>query len=144
MIRKKKGTKGVDDDRNGLTDDILDGIFSQNADIADDIGHGTHIAGIIAAHETSISSMQGVSALGTKLISLKIADKQHGLRLSAVLRALEYAREQNVDVVNMSFGFSQPSSLLEDSITKLFKMEELLFLQLEILEMNKILSCCVS
>lgn len=118
--QEKKGTKGVDDDRNGLTDDIFGWNFlSQNADIADDIGHGTHIAGIIAAHETSISSMQGVSALGTKLISLKIADKEHGLRLSAVLRALEYAREQNVDVVNMSFGFSQPSSLLEDSITKI-------------------------
>ncbi|QQS58656.1 S8 family serine peptidase [Candidatus Peregrinibacteria bacterium] len=115
---EKNGRIGKDDDGNGLIDDISGWNFlSKNSDVSDDIGHGTHISGIIVAHETPMSSMRGVSSVGTKIMPLKIADKKHGLRLSGVLRALAYAQEQKVDVINMSFGFAEPSSLLHKSIT---------------------------
>lgn len=67
----------------------------------DDVGHGTHIAGIIS-EET----------LGIEIIPYKIVDSNGG-RLSNVLEAFDKAIEDQPDVINASFGLMSPSYSLE-------------------------------
>ena len=68
-----------------------------NADMYDDVGHGTHIAGIIA------SGMPGAVIAPYKIVSAR------GGRLSNVIEAFERAIDDGVDVINSSFGLMAPA-----------------------------------
>jgi subtilisin family serine protease len=102
---------GVDEDHNGLTDDI------HGYDFAEDDGdtlldtnphflgfdHGTHVAGIIAGDNDN-DGIVGVCP-GCKIMVLKIARDSDGLLLeSAELAAINYAKLNHVKIANMSFG----------------------------------------
>ncbi|QQR54869.1 S8 family serine peptidase [Candidatus Peregrinibacteria bacterium] len=76
--------------------------------MVDDVGHGTHIAGIIAAH-----------APGVSLVPYKIVDSKGG-KLSNVLEAFSKAMQDGVTVVNASFGLSTSSYALENLIAKAY------------------------
>lgn len=75
--------------------------ISDDTEMYDDVGHGTHIGGIVA-----------VQAPGVTLIPYKIVDAQGG-KLSNVLEAFSKAIEDEVDVINTSFGLSSSSFALE-------------------------------
>lgn len=67
----------------------------------DEKGHGTHCAGILAAHgETSNNSFRGI-APGVSLYSLKVFP---GGFISDLVEAIDWCREQRVDLVNLSLG----------------------------------------
>lgn len=76
-------------------------------DPADDNGHGTHVAGIIAADNQAI----GV-APNTALYALKVLDSEGLGYVSDIISALQWASDPNgngkaedrLDIVNMSFG----------------------------------------
>lgn len=69
----------------------------------DDNGHGTHVAGSIAAHQF------GVAPHAT-LYALKFLDMNGWGGEVDLLRALEWCYDNNVDVVNGSFGSMYPSA----------------------------------
>jgi subtilisin family serine protease len=75
----------------------------------DDVGHGTHIAGIIAT-----------SAPEARIFPYKIVDADGG-RLSNVLSALSRAISDEVDVINTSFGLSSSSYALEEMVTRAYE-----------------------
>jgi subtilisin family serine protease len=70
----------------------------------DDEGHGTHVAGIVAAKDDS-EGVVGV-APGANLIALKVLDSTGSGSLSSIIRAIDWvaANADLVDVVNMSLG----------------------------------------
>jgi subtilisin family serine protease len=76
----------------------------------DDNGHGTHIAGIIAADLNNLALIGGASEV--TLASVKVLNSKGIGYLSDVCRALEWVGENGIQVVNMSFGFPDNTTLL--------------------------------
>jgi len=72
----------------------------------DAFGHGTHLAGIIAADGSGLSGV----APGSRLVNVKVADREGGTSLSRLLAAMDWVvRNQsrkglNIRVMNLAFG----------------------------------------
>jgi subtilisin family serine protease len=80
----------------------------------DDNGHGTHVAGIIAALNNSI----GVVGVGPKidLYAIKVLNASGSGYLSDVIQGLGWAVEHGIQVVNMSLGTDQDVQSFHDAI----------------------------
>ncbi|KAL0038695.1 hypothetical protein WJX79_003623 [Trebouxia sp. C0005] len=73
--------------------------------VVDSGSHGTHVAGITAAHQPDNPSLNGI-APGAQLISCKIGDSRLGGMETGtgLTRALITVLEHKADLINMSFG----------------------------------------
>jgi len=69
---------------------------------ADDFGHGTHVAGIIAATGNGFG-VQGV-APDARLYAVKVLDANGSGALSTVIQGLNWAASNGVRVANLSLG----------------------------------------
>ena len=83
----------------------------------DDLGHGSHIAGIAAAKDNSIGIM-GV-APGAKLWAIKVCDVNGNCPLSSQIKGIQYVNEHadEIDIVNLSIE-NPPSEKLDKSINE--------------------------
>jgi subtilisin len=86
----------------------------------DDNGHGTHMAGIIAARMNRLGVV-GV-AYQAHIVAVKVLDQFGGGRLSDLINGLGWVQANNIKVVNMSLGFSKGSPLLKQAIDRLHEM----------------------
>lgn len=77
---------------------------------SDDGGHGTHVAGTIAAEDGG-GGVVGVAPDAT-LHALKVCSGRGGCRTSAIVEAIRYAADQGWDVVNLSLGSPAESPAL--------------------------------
>ncbi|WP_231990783.1 S8 family serine peptidase [Natronobacterium gregoryi] len=77
----------------------------------DDLGHGTHVAGTIAAGDGD-GGVVGVAPDAT-LHALKVCGGAGGCRASAIVEAIRYAADQEWDVINLSLGSRQTSPALQ-------------------------------
>ena len=84
----------------------------------DDNGHGTHVAGTIAAKNNNIGVI-GV-AYGATIISAKAFNSRGGGSVSITIRAIDYvtSRASRGQVANMSFGFP-PTTSLDNAVRRL-------------------------
>lgn len=101
-----RASNGIDDDDNGFVDDVHGWNFASNsADIMDEHGHGTHIAGIIGAKKGNGLPSSGV-APDVSLMILKYYDSQSsGMdNLENTIRSIRYAVRMGADVINYSGG----------------------------------------
>lgn len=73
-------------------------------DANDNNGHGTHVAGIVGAHDNGIGTV-GIAA-GANLVAVKVLSRYGTGTTSIILKGIDYITEQAApgDVVNMSFG----------------------------------------
>lgn len=107
---------GVDDDCNGKNDDwrgwdFVDG----DNDPMDYNGHGTHVAGIIAAVGDNGEGTTGVM-WKAGIMPLRILDA-HGIgTISNAIQAIEYAVQKGARVINASWGTTDFSESLFRSI----------------------------
>ena len=93
---------GRDDDGDGYVDNI-NGINPQSndGDLTDNTGHGTHVAGTIGASPNDQGSHVGI-AWNVSLLGVKGGD--YGFLTSALLSGIEFAISEGATVVNCSFG----------------------------------------
>jgi subtilisin family serine protease len=117
------GTPGVDDDGNGKVDDVNgwdfgdgdNGLLSANPFL--DHEHGTHVAGTIAADNDS-DGITGVCP-GCRIMVLKIArDSTGAMPLSKEIAAINYAKAEGANVINMSLGAPQFANSEREAIRK--------------------------
>lgn len=96
---------GVDYNHKDLKNRIIKVRDFTNSSPLDRNGHGTNVAGIIAAEENK----QGVIGIAPKTdlyIAKVLRDNGNG-SYQSIIDAIHWAIEENVDVINMSFGTTQ-------------------------------------
>lgn len=103
---------GIDDDENGYIDDVYGYDFVENdGDPMDDHGHGTHVSGIIAMQP---NNKGGVGlAYGAKIMAVKAGQSTGAFASTDIAKAIRYAAQNGADVINMSFGGTGKSYLVE-------------------------------
>lgn len=94
----------------------LDWDYVNNDDNAiDDNGHGTHVAGIIAAETNNGVGIAGVM-WQAKLLPLKVCDKQGSCNVDHVAQAVRDAANKGARVINLGLGGFTCSNALTDAI----------------------------
>ena len=84
-------------------------------DYNDTNGHGTKMAGIIAASGINEPSMTGC-APDAEIYAVKVADEYGHVKISAILKALEWCIKNYINIVNMSFGTYNYSKILKEAL----------------------------
>src|SRR5579859_1015827 len=81
----------------------------------DDNGHGTHVAGLIAANANNGQGIAGV-AFGVRIMAIKALDCTGAGLLSDVASGITWAVDHGARVINISLGSSSAQTTLEDAI----------------------------
>jgi thermitase len=107
---------GNDNDGNGKVDDVHGWDFVNNDnDPQDDIGHGTHVAGIIAAATNNATGVAGVCP-NCRLMAVKVLDAGGSGTYTNIAAGITYAADKGAKVINLSLGGYADSSLLRDAV----------------------------
>jgi len=77
--------------------------IDENSDLRDLRGHGTMVAGIIAAKTNNGIGMAGINA-GAVIMPLRVADKKGIANSLNIYRAIHYAVDHGAQVINISLG----------------------------------------
>lgn len=84
--------------------------FIKSEDTFDNIGHGTAIANLI------IETAQLSTSTNTEIYSLKVLDDRGYGKYESVIEAIDWSIKNNINIINMSFGFKQENEKLRKKI----------------------------
>lgn len=109
----------LDDDSNGMVDDVHgwhyfhDSAYNphEDANVQDDHGHGTHVAGIAAAATNNDLGIAGLAWNG-RLMAVKVMDSYGTAWYSDIIAGIGYAADNGARVINLSLGGSNDSPTL--------------------------------
>jgi hypothetical protein len=92
----------IDDDKNGLVDDVhgWDFVFNDKFPF-DDLGHGSHVAGLAAGKVFGV-------APDAQILPIKAGNNSGMLDIGTTFKAIIYALRMKADVVNLSLGGERP------------------------------------
>ena len=94
-------------------------IINPRKSYKDDNGHGTHVAGIVAAVDNEIGVI-GV-AKEAKLYGVKVLDRKGRGWLSDVVAGLEWCVDNHMQVVNMSLGTPYDIETFADAVYAVYQ-----------------------
>jgi len=107
---------GIDDDHNGYVDDVNGwDFYNFDNDPADGNGHGTHIAGTIAARGNNSIGVTGV-CWSAQIMPLKLLSDSGSAYTSDAVAAVTYASRMGARISNNSWGGGGYSQSLYDAI----------------------------
>ncbi|WP_406047422.1 S8 family serine peptidase [Kribbella sp. NBC_00889] len=113
---------GIDADHPALSGKVTATADFTGEGTQDDLGHGTHVASLVAGNGAgSDGARQGV-APGVELISSKVLNAANEGSESGVIAGLEWAADQHPDLVNVSLGGWAPrfgDDLMADAVDRL-------------------------
>lgn len=102
---------GIDNDGNGFIDDRYGWNFvGNNADVSDDNGHGTHVAGSIAAEQNGFGAT-GV-APDAQILPIKVLNEQGSGFVNSIAQGIRYAVDNGANIVNLSLGGGLSSAIV--------------------------------
>lgn len=111
-LEEAGGTKGVDDDNNGVVDDAYGVNFlDDNEDPMDFQGHGTQLAGIIAGSAHLSKHIVGINSLA-RIIACKAFDNNMKGRMSNILKCIDYCIARGAAIQNHSWSIAEESPSL--------------------------------
>ncbi len=120
---------GIDQDGNGYIDDVIGYDFVDQSSLnfgdakerdpipqdEESHTHGTAVAGVIAAKSNNKIGVAGI-APKCRLVALRAFDATGNAEDDDIASAIVYAADNNVRIVNLSFGDIVPSLLQRDAI----------------------------
>lgn len=107
-----------DDDGNGYVDDIHGwNVLANNADLSDSTGHGTQVAGVIAAKANNGAGGAGV-CWGCKLMVVKVTQQSGAANYSDIAAGVRYAAQKGAQVINVSLGGTSDSAALRAAVAE--------------------------
>ena len=131
---EQSSATGRDDDGNGYADDVYGYNFAlgtsrltwdveayddKGKNIGDS-GHGTHVAGTVAAVSNNGVGVSGIAGGtgrndGVKLMSCQIFSGGKGGTISTSVRAIKYAADNGASIIQCSWGYPTQSPFTSDS-----------------------------
>ncbi len=84
----------------------------------DNNGHGTQVAGVIAAD----GKVKGI-APKAKILAYKVSEDGKGVSSDNIIKAIEKAIEANADIINISLGVNKTNNQIESAVTKALEKE---------------------
>lgn len=113
---KEVSENGIDDDGDGYVDDVHGWNFlDNNNDLRDLKGHGTFVAGIIAAKTNNGIGVAGINP-GAVIMPLKVVNKIGETDSFSIFRAIHFAVDHGARVLNISLGGRGVSKLEQIAI----------------------------
>ena len=124
---------GIDTDHEEFTGRILQTSYNARTKVVsetslshveDDNGHGTMVAGIIAANKNNSKGVAGI-VQGSKLLVIKAnnadnptttEDESDSFLESSIAEAIHYARLNGADIINLSLGTSSTNTVTKNAI----------------------------
>ena len=113
---------GVDADGNGYEDDKYGYNFARNTPVTSwtttgNTGHGTHVAGTIAAVNDNGKGVAGIAGGGkghggVKIMTLQLFDGAYSASLALEARAMKYAADNGAVILQCSWGYHSSKSNL--------------------------------
>jgi thermitase len=107
---------GIDERHEDLAGRVVASINFSGSQTASDVnGHGTHVAGIIAAITDNSVGVAGI-APNARLLNVKVVDDNGVVWSSTVARGIIWAVDNGAKVINMSLVIPTSSPALEQAI----------------------------
>lgn len=108
---------GVDLAHPDLKGRLLKGynVIDPDKDPVDDVGHGTHVAGIISAN---VNNGEGIAGMtwGGKILPVKALDQSGSGTAYSVAQGIIWAADNGAKVINLSLGNYADAQFLHDAI----------------------------
>lgn len=108
---------GIDQNHEDLSAKItVNQNFTDSPTVDDNVGHGTHVAGICAAITNNNLGVSGMSFSASNLMNIKVlGDDGFGL-FSWIAAGIIFAADQGAKVINMSLSGPGPSRILREAV----------------------------
>lgn len=108
---------GIANNQSDLSGSLIEGFnyVSDSTDTNDDNGHGTHVAGIIAA---SSNNANGIASIGFRgaIMPVKVLDSAGSGNYGDVASGIVYATDNGAKIINLSLGGSSSSSTMTNAV----------------------------
>lgn len=106
---------GIDDDNNGYVDDVMGWDFVAESNAPWDFdGHGTFVAGIVAATHNNDTGIDGINP-NAKIMVLKALGGFSQGRGADIAQAIAYAADNGARIINLSLS-PDFSSIVQDAV----------------------------
>ena len=119
---------GVDPTHPDLSDKLISGynFLENNTDTHDVRGHGTAVAGAAAAISNNVAGVAGV-AWENPIMPLVVLNADDWASYYDIARAITYAADHGIRVINISIGGSSSSSTMQNAINYAWTKGTLVF-----------------